>query len=225
MILFIGILTWIVPAFEEIYDNLGAALPGPTRALIGISRLLRDHVLMVMVVFFACTLGIRWMKQSAGGAFLWERVTWSMPVFGPLRRKVALCRMTSTLHQTIRSGVPILQCLELAAASAASPLMSQAMQSVRKDVERGQTMAVAMGMHSVFPPMLVKLVGVGEHTGKVENMLDRARVFYQGEIDITLKHLTAMIEPFLIVFLGLLIGGVVVCMFIPVFRMHELLSV
>ena len=86
-------------------------------------------------------------------------------------------------------------------------------------------MAVAMGMHSVFPPMLVKLVGVGEHTGKVENMLDRARVFYQGEIDITLKHLTAMIEPFLIVFLGLLIGGVVVCMFIPVFRMHELLSV
>jgi len=223
-LLFGAIITFIIPTFEEIYAGLGAGLPAPTQMLVNLSHVIRQHVLIALAGITGLLYIIRILRRTTPGALAWDRLMRSMPVLGPLRSKIALCRLTNTLCETLRGGVQILQALDLGAAAASSPVLTRATLQVRKEVEGGSTIGTAMAKHRLYPPLLVRFTTVGEQTGKLEQMLKRASTYYQTEIDFTLRNLTATMEPLLIVMLGLIIGTMVVCLFLPVFRMHTLVT-
>jgi type IV pilus assembly protein PilC len=147
-----------------------------------------------------------------------------MPIFGSIAHKICLARFSRTLASLIRSGVPILEVLNIVANTAGNVVMEKAVRTASSDIERGDGISTALGKHPIFPPMIIRMMTAGEQTGKIDAMLERVADFLDEEIETTLSGLTSLIEPILIVFLGIVVGGIVVCMFLPIFKMSQIIS-
>lgn len=219
-----AMIIWIVPAFASIYKDFDAALPAPTQFLVNVSDFVRAFALYVVVTLVVVVVSLAKFKKTEKGAYLWDAMLLKLPVFGELISKVSLSRFAATFAQMTRSGVPILQGLEITAVATGNKVLGRVIENASDMVERGEPLSAALISDPNFPTMLVQMLAAGEKTGKVDDMLQKLSEFYQDEVDATLAGLTSLIEPLLIVFLGILIGGIVLCMFMPIFKMHEIVN-
>jgi type IV pilus assembly protein PilC len=219
-----GMLLFIVPVFEDIYKDFGAVLPGPTQFLVNVSNTLRHHSLYVLTVVGVAAFLWSQYRKTEHGAFMWDNLKINFPILGELNRKVALSRFASMFAQLTRSGVPILQSMEIVAYAMGNRVLGKVLLDARAYVERGEPLSRALESHKSYPRMLVHMLSAGEKTGKVDDMLEKIASFYEDEVETTLAGLTSLLEPLLIVFLGVVIGGIVVCMFMPIFKMHEIVA-
>lgn len=224
LLLTTGMIIWIVPAFASIYEDFDAALPGPTQFLVNVSDFVRAYAPYVVGMLTVIFISIARFKKTEKGAFFFDGLVLRFPVFGALINKVALSRFASTFAQMTRSGVPILTSLEITAVATGNRVLGKTVANAADTVERGEPLSSALIRDKHFPPMLIQMLSAGESTGKVDEMLQKIAEFYEDEVDATLSGLTSLIEPLLIVFLGLLIGGIVLCMFMPIFKMHEIVN-
>ncbi len=158
------------------------------------------------------------------GRQFWDTNRIRLPVFGSIAHKICLARFTRTLASLIRSGVPILEVLQIVSQTVGNVVMEKAIKDSATDIERGESISAAIGKHPVFPTMIIRMITAGEQTGKIDNMLERVSDFLDEEIETILSGLTSLIEPILIVFLGVLVGGMVICMFLPIFKLADVVS-
>jgi type IV pilus assembly protein PilC len=214
----------VIPIFGDIYKDFGAKLPAPTQMLIQISDILRHNFIMVVLVVGAIIFVLAKLKKTKRGGAVWDRLKLKLPVFGKLIHKIAISRFCRTFSALLRSGVPILEVLRICGQTAGNSVMETAVITTASNIERGDNLAVSLKQHPIFPPMLVRMVAAGEQTGKVDVMLEKISDFYDEEIEATLSGLTALIEPLLIVFLGVVVGGIVICMFLPIFKLNEIVQ-
>lgn len=224
MLLATLIMLFIVPAFDQIYQDLGGELPAATKLLIAASNILRHHILWVVVSVIAVVVIIGRLKRTRRGKYVWDRCMLSIPVFGPLMQKVALARFTESFSQMLNHGIPILRALTLSGDVMGNEVMKEALVEAGTAVEQGETLSSILRKSKWYPPLLINMLATGEKTGKVDELLERVATFYRNEVSVVLKGMTSLIEPMLIVFLGVVIGGMVVCMFIPIFKLHELVK-
>jgi type IV pilus assembly protein PilC len=218
------LLVKVVPVFGDVYSGFGAKLPAPTQYLINISNFIKSYILYFIVVGGGAVWGwIYFIKTPAGREF-WDSRRIKLPLFGPIAHKICLARFTRTLASLVRSGVPILEVLHIVSQTVGNVVMEKAIKAAASDIERGQSISSSLSKHPVFPSMVIRMITAGEQTGKIDNMLERISDFLDEEIETVLSGLTAMIEPILIVFLGVVIGGMVICMFLPIFKLSDAVS-
>jgi len=219
------VLVWkVVPAFEDIFEDLGGQLPFMTRVTVGLSHGVQRHW-MIMVLAVAVLIVVLWqMRRTYSGRRLYDRIKLKLPVFGPLFLKVAIARFARTLSVLIRAGVNILSALEIVANTSGNSLIEDAVLKTKASIQSGETLAKPLVDSGVFPPMVTRMVDVGERTGALENMLAKVADFYEDQVDATVGMLMSLIEPLLIVFLGVVVGFIVISMFLPLFKMVELVS-
>jgi type IV pilus assembly protein PilC len=214
----------VVPIFGEIFKDFGAKLPAPTQFLIDVSEFVRGEWYFLVLGIAAGIFGLRAFLFSDKGKKFSDRWKLKLPVFGPLVHKICMSRFARTFAQLIRSGVPILEVLDIVGGSAGNYVVENSIKSVADDVEKGDNLSVAMSKKPIFPPMLLRMVSAGEATGKIDNMLEKMADFWDEEIEAMLDALTSLIEPMLIVFLGVIVGGIVIAMFLPIFKLNEVVS-
>lgn len=220
----IFLLVKVVPVFKDIFSGFGAKLPAPTEYLIMVSELVQNYILVVLGILAAMIYGwFAYIKTKPGREF-WDRTRIKLPIFGVIAHKICLSRFTRTLASLIRSGVPILEVLNIVANTVGNVIMEKAIREASNDIERGEGISAALAKHPVFPTMIIRMMTAGEQTGKIDAMLERVANFLDEEIETTLSGLTSLIEPLLIVFLGVVVGGIVVCMFLPIFKMSEIIN-
>ena len=220
----IFLLVKVVPVFGEVYKGFGQKLPAPTLALITVSNTVREYLLYILPAMVGLVYGwLAYIKTKSGREF-WDRTRIKLPIFGVIAHKICLARFTRTLGSLIRAGVPILEVLQIVGGTVGNVIMEKAVKVAAGDIERGEGISAALGKHPVFPTMIIRMITAGEQTGKLEQMLERISNFLDEEIETTLSGLTSLIEPLLIVFLGVTVGGIAICMFLPIFKMSELIS-
>jgi type IV pilus assembly protein PilC len=224
----IGITTFllvkVIPVFGEIYSGFGAKLPGPTEALINLSHFVTRFFLLIFLSLGGAVYGWLYFIKTPQGREFWDARRIKLPIFGPIAHKICLARFSRTLSSLIRSGVPILEVLQIVSQTVGNVVMEKAIKTSMADIERGESISAALGKHPVFPNMLIRMCTAGEQTGKIDAMLERISDFLDEEIETTLSGLTSLIEPILIVFLGVVVGGMVICMFLPIFKLSEVVS-
>ena len=220
----IFLLVKVVPVFGEIFNSFGASLPAPTQFLINLSHFVQRFILLLLVAMGAGVYGWFYFIKTPMGRRFWDTYRIKLPIFGSIAHKICLARFTRTLASLVRSGVPILDVLQIVSQTVGNVVMEKAIKISAGDIERGESIANALSKHPIFPIMIIRMVTAGEQTGKIDNMLERIADFLDDEIETTLSGLTALIEPILIVFLGVVVGGIVICMFLPLFKMPEIVS-
>ena len=220
----IFLLVKVIPTFQDVYSGFGAKLPGPTQFLIGLSEIVQHYLFFLIAL---AGLGIwgwfAFIKTPKGREF-WDTQRIKLPIFGPIAHKICLARFTRTLASLVRSGVPILEVLNIVSQTVGNVVMEKAIKSAALDIERGEGISAALSKHPVFPTMVIRMLSAGEQTGNIDNMLERVAKFLDEEIEATLSGLMSLIEPLLIVFLGVLIGAMVVCMYLPIFNLGNIVS-
>ena len=214
----------VVPIFGEIFADFGAKLPAPTQFLIDLSNFVRGEWYFLIAGIAGAFFGIRAFLHSTRGKQLWDRWKLKLPVFGPLVHKICMSRFARTFAQLIRSGVPILEVLDIVGGTSGNHVVETSIKDVGADVEKGDNLSVSLSRKSIFPPMLLRMVAAGEATGKIDTMLEKMADFWDEEIEAMLDALTSLIEPLLIVFLGVIVGGIVIAMFLPIFKLNEVVS-
>lgn len=214
----------VVPIFGEIFADFGAQLPAPTQFLIDLSDFMRGSWYFLLGGMAAAFFGIRSFLRTEKGRQLWDKWRLKLPVFGPLGHKICMSRFARTFAQLIRSGVPILEVLDIIAGASGNYVVESSVKGVSTDVEKGDNLSVALSKKPIFPPMMLRMVAAGEATGKIDTMLEKMADFWDEEIEAMLDALTSLIEPLLIVFLGVIVGGIVIAMFLPIFKLNEIVS-
>ena len=214
----------VVPVFADIFKEFGRPLPGPTQLLVNISEFARSYWWVIILVCVGIYYGVKAFLKSKRGRELWDKYQLKLPVFGPLIHKIAMTRFARTFAQLIRSGVPILETLDIVGGTANNSLVEAALRGVAQDVEKGDNLSVALSKKPIFPPMMLRMVAAGESTGKVDEMLEKMADFWDEEIEATISALTSLLEPLLIVVLGVIVGGIVLCMFLPIFQLPDIVS-
>ncbi len=214
----------VIPIFGGIYKDFGAQLPAPTQVLIDISDFVRTYFILAAGAAAALVFAVVKFKRTRRGTALWDRIKLRLPVFGKLIHKICISRFSRTFAALLRSGVPILETLHIVGQSSGNTVVEAAVLKTASSIEHGDNLAVALGQHSIFPPMLVRMISAGEQTGKVDVMLEKISDFYDEEIEATLSGLTSLIEPLLIVFLGVVVGSIVICMFLPIFKLNQVVQ-
>ncbi|MFN2475773.1 MAG: type II secretion system F family protein, partial [Chthoniobacterales bacterium] len=203
----------VVPIFGEIFQDFGAKLPAPTQFLIDVSDFVRSQWYLLLLGIGGSIFGIRTFLRKKRGKQLSDRWKLKLPVFGPLVHKICMSRFSRTFAQLIRSGVPILEVLDIVGGSSGNHVVEQSIRGVSLDVEKGDNLSVALSKKPIFPAMMLRMVAAGEATGKIDTMLEKMADFWDEEIEAMLDALTSLIEPMLIVFLGVIVGGIVIAMF------------
>ena len=213
------ILTFVIPVFATLYAGLGVPLPLPTRITIGLSKFLANFWWLVIGVIGAGSYSIYRYKKTVAGRRVCDGLLLRIPVIGSVLRKIAVARFCRTLATLVSSGVPILDALEITARTSGNAVVEEAVLSTRKSVEEGRTIAEPLKDTNVFPPMVVQMIAVGEHTGALDTMLSKIADFYEDEVDEATANLLSLLEPVIIAFLGVVIGGIVVSMYLPMFSL------
>jgi type IV pilus assembly protein PilC len=219
----IVLLIKVVPTFKGIFDSLGGTLPMPTQILIGISDILRKFFLYIVIAFAALIFLFKKYINTPKGRFQFDYNILRAPVFGPLLRKVVVAKFSRTLATLVKSGVPILNALEIVGKTAGNVVVEKAVTDARVSIREGEPISEPLSKSGVFPPMVVRMISVGEQTGQLEKMLNKIADFYDEQVDAAVSGLTSMIEPLVIGFLGIIIGGIVVALFMPIFKITELI--
>jgi type IV pilus assembly protein PilC len=219
-----AMLIFIVPTFESLYESLGGTLPLPTRMLMNASNLLRRFFILVVLGGIGLTFLFRRWKASKKGRYQWDKFKLKVKVFGPLFHKTALSRFSRTLSTLIRSGVPILQALEIVGETVNNQVISRAVRDVQDSVREGESLATPLSKHAAFPAMVVQMMAVGEETGALDTMLGKVADFYDQEVEAAVASLTSMIEPILIAVMGAAVGGMVIALYMPLFNIINLVQ-
>ena len=214
----------VVPVFGQIFADFGAQLPGPTQFLLDLSDFIRGYWYYLVAGGAAIFFGIRSFLKTEGGSRLWNRWQLKMPIFGTLTHKICMTRFARTFAQLIRAGVPILEVMSIVGDTSGNYVITEAIKKVSADVERGDHLTASLARQPIFPPMLVRMVSAGESTGKIDVMLEKMADYWDEEIEAILDALTSLIEPMLIVVLGVIVGGIVIAMFLPIFKLSDVVS-
>jgi type IV pilus assembly protein PilC len=220
----IFLLVKVVPVFGQVFASFNAALPAPTLYLVHISNFVKRYLILCVLALGGGVYGWLYFIKTPVGRQFWDSHRIRLPIFGVIAHKICLARFTRTLASLIRSGVPILEVLQIVAQTVGNVVMEKAIKTAALDIERGEGISGALGRHPIFPTMIIRMITAGEQTGKIDNMLERVADFLDEEIETTLSGLTALIEPILIVFLGVVVGGMVICMFLPIFKLPEIVN-
>lgn len=218
------LLLKVVPTFKGIFDLLGGQLPLPTRVLIGISDALRHWFLYIVGVIVGLIFLFKKYISTQKGRYNFDRQKLRFPVLGTLFRKVAIAKFSRTFSTLVKSGVAILNALDIVAKTSGNKVVEEAVMNCRIAVRNGEPIARPLAKSGVFPPIVCRMIGVGEQTGQLEKMLSKIADFYDEQVDAAVAGLTSMIEPLVIAFLGVIIGGIVISLFLPIFKITELIS-
>ena len=213
------ILVFVIPTFAKMFTEFGGELPAPTKFVIALSNFLVKYFLVLIGGFYALVWAIKKYYATASGQKNIDRMALNAPIAGPLIRKVAVAKFTRTLGTMVSSGVPIMDGLEIVAKTAGNKIVEEAIYAVRQAISEGKTMAEPLAACGVFPPMVVQMISVGEATGAMDAMLNKIADFYDDEVDDAVGAMTSMMEPLLMVFLGTTVGGLVVAMYLPIFKL------
>jgi type IV pilus assembly protein PilC len=213
----VAMLTFIVPIFAKMFANLGAELPGPTQVVLNISNMLQRFYPIILGVVIAGIIGLRMVLKNDQGRLYFDKFMLKTPVFGDLIRKASVARFTRTLGTLIQSGVTILDALEITAKTAGNRVLQVAIKKSVVSIAEGDTITNPLKESGVFPPMVIQMIGVGEKTGGLDEMLSKIADFYDEEVDAAVSALTGLIEPVVIVVMGAVIGGILIAMYLPMF--------
>jgi len=216
----IFLLLWkVVPIFATLFAGLGVELPLPTRIVIGFSNAIGTFAVPIIVLGAAGVWGLRRYYATPSGRMVIDKLTLKIPVLGSLLRRIGVARFTRTLGTLITSGVPMLEAMDITARTSGNAVIEEAILSVRKAIETGRTIVDPLRETGVFPNMVVQMIGVGEQTGALDSMLSKVADFYEDEVDAAVGDLLAAMEPMIILFLGVVVGGVVISMYLPLFTL------
>jgi type IV pilus assembly protein PilC len=215
----IFLLVFVIPTFKAMFEGFGATLPLPTVIVLELSRITRQYFLVMLGIIAGAIVGLRYWYSTPAGKLSIDTFLLKTPVFGILIRKVAVAKFTRTLGTLISSGVAILDGLEITARTAGNKVVENAVMRTRASIAEGKTISDPLRASGVFPPMVVQMIAVGEQTGALDAMLGKIADFYDEEVDTAVSNLTALLEPMLMVFLGVVIGGVVIAMYLPIFKL------
>ena len=216
--LVVAVILWkVIPTFASMFAGLGAQLPLPTRFVISLSNWVVRLIVPGVIGLFAGIYAIMRYHETYRGRRVLDGILLKMPILGMILRKIAVARFCRTLSTLISSGVPILDALEITARTAGNAIVEDAIMETRKSVEGGQSIAAPLKQTDVFPPMVVQMISVGEQTGALDNMLSKIADFYEDEVDTAVGNLMTLMEPILILFLGTVVGGIVISMYLPIF--------
>ncbi|MFP4071174.1 MAG: type II secretion system F family protein [Desulfovibrionales bacterium] len=212
------ILIFVIPTFEQMFMDFGGTLPGPTQLVINMSRFAQGNWLLMIGGLIVFGVAFKYFLKWEKGRIMFDRWILTVPVFGPLLRKVAVARFSRTLSTMVSSGVPILSALDIVAKTSGNKTLELGVLEAKKSISEGQSLAEPLDETGVFPPMVIHMISIGEATGALDTMLSKIADFYDSEVDQAVENLTALIEPIMIVFLGVVVGGMVVSMYLPIFK-------
>ena len=219
-----ALLKWVVPIFANLFAGLQVDLPLPTRIVMGLSKFVGDFWWVFFAGAIVLVFGVKRMRQHPKGRYLFDKMLLSLPVLGMLLRKIAVARFSRTLGTLITSGVPILEGLSITARTSGNAVLEDALMKVRKAIEEGRTIVDPLKESGVFPNMVTQMIGVGEATGAMDAMLQKIADFYEDEVDTATKDMLTLLEPVMIAFLGVAVGGIVISLYMPLFSMIAKLS-
>ena len=218
-------LLFVVPTFAKMFTGLGGTLPLPTQVLMNLSTASKWLVPLMIALFVTGTIMYKRLRRSnAQVRLVTDKIKLKIPIFGDLFQKVAVSRFARTLALLLRAGVPVLQALDIVAATTGNEVLARASNEVKESVRSGETMAGPLARHEVFPPMVVQMIGVGEDTGALDAMLDKVSDFYDQEVESTTESLTSLIEPLMIAVLGGVVGSMIVALYMPMFSIFDLIK-
>jgi type IV pilus assembly protein PilC len=224
ILVIVFMLTFVIPTFAAMFKDLGAELPLPTKIVIWLSDFVRHYILLIIAALVGCVFALRSYYRTENGKSTIDALILKVPIFGVLIRKVAVARFTRTLGTLVQSGVPILEGLRITAATAGNKVVEKAVLQCRTSVTEGKTLAEPLKASGVFPPMVTQMISVGEQTGALDAMLGKIADFYDDEVNTAVNTLTSLLEPLMIVFLGGAVGGLVVAMYLPIFKLVTLIK-
>lgn len=224
MLITIVLLWKVVPVFKTIFEGFGAKLPVPTMVLISISEFLQKYLILIAIGLTVLGFLFKRYIGTEKGRTAVDGIMLNMPIFGILFRKVAISKFTRTLSTLIKSGVPILSALEIVGKTSGNKVVEIAIDGVRASVREGESIAEPLAKSKIFPSMVTRMVSVGEQSGELEKMLSKIADFYDEQVDTAVSGLTSMIEPLIIAFLGIVIGSIVICMFLPIFKITSVVG-
>ncbi len=215
-------MIFVIPSFQKMFSGFGAELPLLTQIIVNISAFLRNNIIFILAALFAAVFALKkiYAKNDKAHHFF-DNMFLKMPVFGLLLRKVAVAKFTRTLGTMVSSGVPILTSLDIVARTAGNVVIEKAILATRESISQGKTIAEPLMDSGIFPPMVVQMIAVGETTGALDQMLNKIADFYDDEVDVAVSAITSLIEPLLMVFLGGILGTMIVAMYLPIFKMGE----
>jgi len=213
------IMIFVIPVFQDMFSSFGKALPGPTQLVVNMSDFTKSNIHWMILALIILAFAFRRYRGTASGRRRVDSALLRMPIIGELIRKVAVARFTRTLGTMIKSGVPILDALEITARTAGNVIVEEVILDARSSIAEGQTIAEPLSESIIFPGMVTQMISVGESTGALDAMLEKIADFYDDEVDATVAAMTSMLEPLLMLFLGGSIGGLVIAMYLPIFQM------
>jgi len=218
------IMLWVIPVFATLFEGLNASLPLPTRIVMGTSNLIAQFIIPIIAIAVLSVVGFRYYYKTDGGRHVVDRTMLALPIMGTVLKKIAIARFSRTLSTLLVSGVPILEGLEITAGTAGNVILEEALLRARREVSEGKTLAEPIKKTAIFPPMVTSIVAVGEQTGELDQMLEKLADYYEEEADAAVASMLALLEPVMIVFLGGIIGTIVVSMYLPIFTLIRELS-
>ena len=213
------LMIFVIPVFETMFSSAGQTLPLPTLIVLTMSKLIKKYVVIIIPLCILIFFLLKKYHQTENGRALMDSLLLKLPVFGPLFQKIAVARFSRTLGTLVSSGVPILDGLTIVSKTSGNKTIETAILSARTSIREGETIAEPLGRSGMFPPMVIQMISVGESTGALDSMLSKIADFYEEEVDVAVGNLTSLLEPLLMVFLGVVIGGVVISMYLPIFQM------
>ncbi len=220
----IFLLVFIIPKFQDIFKALRVELPLPTIIVLGLSKMLTNYWPQVLIIMVGTILLVKWWVTTEAGGYAFDRLMLRMPIFGQLFQKVALSRFAKTFSTLLRSGVPILGALEIVASTAGNRVVEDAVNNARESIRQGENLAKPLGQSPVFPPMVVRMIAIGEKSGALEQLLEKISEFYDQQVEAMVDSLTSLIEPVMIGIMGFIVGGIVLSVFLPIFKIQEALQ-
>ena len=228
MVLVLGITVFlmmgVVPTFKNVFESMDADLPAITQFVLDLSNFLRGNALAVFGGTFAVIVGVVMFKGTPAGVRTFDRLLLRLPVFGTLFQKVCLARFSRTFATLVRSGVPIMATLDIVAATSGNWVLTKAVLASAESVRNGNLLSEPLSEEKIFPPMVTRMIAIGERTGALETLLEKIAEFYDSQVKAQVKALTSLIEPLLIAFMGIIVGGVVLAIFMPILNMVSNLS-
>ena len=220
-----GLIIFVIPIFAGMYNDLGGQLPLLTRIMVGLSDFMRAFWFVVFPAIFLAVYGLRRLKRTPQGTAAWDRLKLRLPMkIGPIIQKIAVARFSRTLATLVSSGVPILQAIEITGKTSGNTVIERAMEDVKEQIKSGESIARPLEKVPVFPPMVTQMIAIGEETGALDTMLHKVADFYEDEVDAAVKSLTSILEPIMMIFIGGIVGLVVVSMYLPIFNLFKLVK-
>jgi type IV pilus assembly protein PilC len=218
------LLLKVIPVFQKMFEGMGSDLPGPTQFLVDLSQAAQNYFIYVVIGVALLVYAFKMYYKTGNGTLTVDALVLKMPVFGPLLKKVAVAKFTRTLSTMMSSGVPIMEGLEIVSKTSGNKIIENAIMLTRKSIGEGKTIAEPLMETDIFPPMVVQMIAVGEATGALDVMLSKIADFYDDEVDEAVNAMTALLEPFMMVFLGGVVGGMIIAMYLPIFKMASVVG-